>query len=177
MLKKIVCILVAFAIGLIVCSCGSETGSSSASGEKTAITDDDIKEIIEEASMPESKFIRLLFELEENVGWEAVDSSWRDRRMAWGEEYFEETSATKQAEALLEFESILTWESVVPEWENRREDWVADVKSAANEGELAEYLVELESYIRWESVGPDWQYARPEWIASCESLAVTDGGW
>src|SRR5687768_4230298 len=105
-----------FVLPVMLWSCG---GNSTETTEKELTeeeVDDLVKEVVEDVKTPDSKFINLLYQLEENVAWEAVDSSWSDRRMAWGQEYFEATEPAKLGAALLEFEAVLTWESVAPEW-------------------------------------------------------------
>ena len=105
-----------------------------------------------------------LLTLENNVTWDAVDSSWQDRREAWRKEVQHAVGSSSVARLLWEFEQSVHWNAVSDSWKEQRSEWVESCRSGASPAAVAALMLQFERGLLWSSVGSKWEGIRPQWI-------------
>jgi len=69
--------------------------------------------------------------LEQNMGWDAVEPTWKTRRSGWVSEVQGAASMAAAARLLLELEGNTRWSAVHEAWKTDRDGWVRRVSAIA----------------------------------------------
>jgi hypothetical protein len=72
---------------------------------------------------------RQVMVLEEAMGWDSVEASWRQQRPGWMAMMESARTDGVVARGLLELEAATLWSAVRSEWRGLRDPWVARVKA------------------------------------------------